>query len=110
MNVVELCLALPKMQISIQLRDGLAVGRGICHMDLALAAGIRFCARRLQRKIGFAGEGVVVSEKRLERGNIRLVQVEMQSKRADICELAVLQERRKIEVSTFIPASRGTTL
>src|SRR6266852_2343074 len=73
MQVVESDFALGEVEIGIELPNAFTVGEGVGGVDLSVAVWVRNSARSLDRKIGFAGDGIVVSNESLKGLNIRVV-------------------------------------
>src|SRR5258708_6597195 len=91
MQVVESDFALGEVEIGIELPDAFTVGEGVGDVDLSVAARVRNGSRGLDRKIGFAGDGIVVSNKSLKGRKIRVVKVGAERKGAVGGDMAMLQ-------------------
>jgi len=107
MQVVEGDFAVADVKVGIELLNRFAVKRTAIEVDLAFALGIGKSSRSLDEKIGFAGDGITVPGKRLQRGHFGVVQVGAESEIAVPGEMAMQQGGGGLEFRRSVVAAQG---
>ena len=107
MNVSECDFAMNQLEGGIELLNGLTVDGAVDEMDLSLAMGIEWRTRGAQRKIGLAGDGVVVPGEGLERREVIVVKRGAEGEWTVAREMAVLERGGRVEFGRSVAAAES---
>src|ERR1700730_11578673 len=97
MQVIESDFALGEVKVGIELLNGLPVGKGAGDVDLPIGMRIGDGAAGLYGKIGFAGDGIVVSDESLDRREICVMKVGSEIEDALAGDVAMLESGGSVE-------------
>src|ERR1039458_549382 len=108
MQVIEGDFAVGDVESGIELLNGLPVSGGVGEMDLSLAVKVGEGAGGLYEKIGFAGDGIVVSGESLDGGEVSIVEVGTEGESAVSGEMAVLEGGGGVEFGGSVLAAQNS--
>src|SRR5580704_730701 len=107
MHVIESDFAMGGVKGGIELPNGFTVRGAVGEVDLAVTVRIGKGSGSLHEQIGFAGNGIVVSGKSRDCGEIDAEEVGSKSESAVTGEVPVLESSRGVEFGGGIVAAQN---